>query len=141
MQRKAGDTVAEQLFGVVSNYSNMIVGCLEAKDPHLRQSAIYKVPDLKSEKTARRLPLLFDDPYVLTGSYQHSEGSISVPVPPRQVCDYAAQAFNEVVPESPAFGGKTDEQQMKSIAAVSRWWQTNRDSLVWDSNRGILKLK
>lgn len=119
----------------------MIVKCLDARNPYLRKSAIYKVPGLKMEKAVRKLPELFDDPYVLGGSYQSAQGDKWVTIPPRQICDAAAEAFNEAVPESPRFHGETDEEQKRSVEIIGQWWRVNQGSLVWDAKSGTLKFR
>jgi len=119
----------------------MVVKCLNAGNPYLRKSAVYEAPRLKMEKAVRKLPDLFDDPFVLGGSYRSTQGGRTVTVPPRQICDAAAKAFNKVVPDSPRFGGGTDQEQQESIRRILAWWKENEADLAWNASAGTLRLR
>ncbi len=58
------------------------------------------MPKLRMEKAVRALPDLFDDPFILSGSYDSYSGGVGRVVPPRQICDDAAETFNELVPDN-----------------------------------------
>ena len=84
--------------------------CLQGQNPYLREEAIHSVPSLRMEKAVRALPELFDDPFVLRGFYTQYDGKTEKLVP-RRVCDEAAKAFAEVVPDAPRFVGSTAAEQ------------------------------
>jgi hypothetical protein len=119
-----------------------IYKCLLGKNPYLRGKALPLVPKLRLEKAVRALPDLFDDQFVLGGSYtEHSiESNIVRTVPPRRVCDEAAEAFGKVVPDAPRFAGTTAQEQQASIDRIKRWWKENSGILRWDEKRGMLVL-
>ncbi len=114
--------------------------CLSGRNPYLRQEAIRAVPSLRMEKAVRALPDLFDDPFVLGGSYRSYDGSTERIVPPRRVCDEAAETFNKVVPDAPPFDGLTTETQQQTIDKLKHWWKENSAKLKWDEQRGVLSL-
>jgi hypothetical protein len=92
------------------------------------------------EKAVRALPGLFDDPFVLAGSYTQYVGETQTTVPPRRVCDEAAKTFTEVVPDAPRFAGSTAEEEQRSIDKMREWWKNNGENLIWDAKRGVLVL-
>lgn len=102
--------------------------CLRARDARLRADAVLLVPRMRMEKAVRALPELFDDLFVLS-RYAGEP----------QLRDFAAEAFTELVPESPRFTGKTDEEQAASIRAIGQWYQANKSRLVWDGR--VLRLQ
>jgi len=106
--------------------------CLRGENSRLRGRAVGFVGELKMEAAVRSLPELFDDPFVLSGSYTSHQGDATVIVPPRQICDAAAEAFTKLVPESPRFGGKTDREQEASIKVIAKWYAANKRKLVWN---------
>lgn len=118
-----------------------IYKCLHGRNPYLRAKAIYAVQELRMEKGIRALPGLFDDPFVLGGSYTSHQGETQTIVPPRQMCDEAAETFTKLVPAAPRFGGKTDKEQELSIEKIQDWWEANKQKLVWNSKQGKLLLK
>lgn len=119
----------------------LIFQCLRGRNPYLRSKAIRLVPKLSCENAVRALPELFDDPFVLSGSYMQYVGNVASRVPPRQICDEAAQKFTELVPDAPRFGGTTDEEQRQSIQEIAKWWNANRRNLTWDAECGMLVLQ
>jgi len=119
----------------------LIFQCLRGRNPYLRSKAIRLVPKLCCENAVRALPELFDDPFVLSGSYMQYVGNVASRVPPRQVCDEAAKTFTELVPDAPRFGGTTDEEQRQSIQEITKWWKANRSNLTWDAERCMLVLQ
>ena len=119
----------------------LIFQCLRGQNPYLRSRAICAVSKLRSEQAVRALPELFDDPFVLCGSYTQHVGNVASTVPPRQICDEAARSFAELAPDAPRFGGTTDEEQRQSIQEIMKWWKENRSNLVWDADHGTLVLR
>jgi hypothetical protein len=115
-----------------------IFKCLGGRNPYLRQEAIRAVPALHMEKAIRALPELFDDPFVLGGSYTSFVGEIKTIVPPRRMCDEAAEAFTELVPDAPRFDGTTTETQDSSLEKLTKWWKENSTKLTWDEKNGLL---
>lgn len=86
--------------------------CLNGRNPYLREKAIAEVPSLHLEKAIRALSDLFDDPFVLCGSYRSYDGKTERIVPPRRVCDEAAETFNKVVPDAPHVASKKPARNM-----------------------------
>jgi hypothetical protein len=115
-----------------------IYKCLRGRNPYLRERAIRSVRWLRMEKAVRALPELFDDPFVLTGSYTQYVGETQTLVLPRRVCDEAAQAFTEVVPDAPRFVGSTAEEKKDSIEKLKQWWKENGKTLQWNEKHGTL---
>ncbi len=112
--------------------------CLAGRNPYLRKEAIRAVPSLHLEKAVRALPGLFDDPFVLGGSYTETQGNVTRIVPPRRMCHEAAAVFAQVVPEAPRFAGSTSPEQQASIDQIKQWWKDNGPRLKWDDKRGVL---
>ncbi|MGO9107604.1 MAG: hypothetical protein ACLP9L_00080 [Thermoguttaceae bacterium] len=117
-----------------------IYKCLSGPNPYLRQEAIRAVPSLHMEKAVRALPEVFDDPFVLAGSHQSGDGKTEWTVPPRRVCDEAAETFTKLVPDAPKFDGTTAETQQQSIKKLKQWWKENSSRLKWDEKRGMLTI-
>ena len=112
--------------------------CLQGSNPYLREAAIRSVPSLRMEKAVRALPELFADPFILGGSYTEYTGNVARTVPPRLVCDEAAETFAQVVPDAPRYDGTTPETQQSSIDKMKQWWKENGPKLRWDEKRGML---
>ncbi|MHC4251036.1 MAG: HEAT repeat domain-containing protein [Planctomycetota bacterium] len=120
---------------------DMVIAALGSRNPYLRKSAIHVVPGLRSARAARSLPQLLDDPFILSGGEVSQSGNEETVSPLWQICDAAAKAFTELAPDAPRFGGKTDAEQKESIGAIRKWWNENRDRLVWNPDLGLLRLK
>ena len=123
-----------------ANSRETIYKCLGAQNPYLRKEAIDSIPSLRMEKAVRALPELFYDPFILGGSYTEYSGNVARTVPPRRVCDDAAETFTKVVPDAPKFDGTTAETQEQSIKKLKQWWQENGSKLKWDEKHGVLVL-
>ena len=129
------------LFAVIRRVPREAVyRCLSGRNPYLRQEAIRAVPRLRMEKAIRALPELFNDPFVLGGSYQSFDGMTERTVSPRRVCDEAAEALTKLVPDAPHFDGSTSETQQRYIDKMKQWWKDNAALLKWDEKRGVLSL-
>jgi hypothetical protein len=115
-----------------------VYNCLSGRNPYLRERGIYAVPKLRMEKAVRALPGLFDDPFILGGSYTQYVGDEARTVPARRVCDEAAKTFTEVVPDAPRYKGDTAEEQQASIDKLKQWWKENGEKVKWDEKRGVL---
>jgi hypothetical protein len=89
-------------------------------------------------RAVRALPELFDDPFMLSGSYTQYVGNVARTVPPRRVCDEAAETFSKMVPDAPRFEGFSAEEKQTSIDKMTRWWKENGAKLKWEEKRCLL---
>jgi hypothetical protein len=117
-----------------------IYKCLSGKNPYLLEKATDSVPSLHMEKAVRALPELFYDPFIVGDSYTEYIGNVARKVPPRRVCDNAAEIFTKVVPDAPKFDGTTAETQQRSIEKLKQWWKENKEKVKWDEKQGLLLL-